>query len=333
MTPRTTATRFGPRIWSSKKSGGGRALSARPSHLANALFSSSIVHTASQFQRRHSLVGWLRDGRRFTTASAARHFGVDARTVRRDLAALREAWGVPFAWDTARGTFVATAPLGALPALPVSGRDLAALLVAQHALVALGDAATAETLCHAADRLAEVLPPSVRVPPAALAEALRFAPPGPATDARSAWHLPLAEAIGAARLVRLRYRSASKDETTQRDVEPYRLVQTAGRWYLVGYCHLRGGWRDFRLDRIETLEETRATFAPRPFDADAYLGESLGMHRGDRTMHVHLRFSARQARWLAEETWHPTQVTTRRADGRLDVRLSVKGRLNRTSRH
>lgn len=280
---------------------------------------------ASQLQRCTQLVQWLQTEQPFTTASAARRLGVTERTLQRDLARLRDGWNIPVVWNATRRSFEATVPVAQIPAVPLSARDLAALLVAQHALTALGDTASAHLVRHAADRLADALPPSVVVPPHALAETVRFVPDGPRTDARGAWHLPLAEAAEGHRVVRLRYRSASKDETTLRDVEPYGLVQNAGRWYLVGYCHLRDGWRDFRLDRIATLETTRATFAPRPFDPDAYLGESLGMHRGDRTHHVHVVFSARQARWLREEVYHGSQVTTQRADGRLDVRLSVQG--------
>ena len=280
---------------------------------------------ASQLQRCTQLLHWLQAGQSFTAVSAAGRLGVTVRTLRRDLDRLRDTWNVPVVWNATRRSFETTVPVAQIPAVPLSGRDFAALLVAQHALTALGDTASADLVRHAADRLADALPPSVAVPPHALADAMRFAPAGPRTDARSAWHLPLAEAVEAHRVVRLRYRSASKDETTLRDIEPYGLVLHAGRWYLVGFCHLRDGWRDFRLDRIETLETTAATFAPRPFDADAYLGESLGMHRGDRTYHVHVVFSARQARWLREEAYHPTQVATLRTDGRLDVQLSVRG--------
>ena len=64
---------------------------------------------------------------------------------------------------------------------------------------------------------------------------------------------------------------------------------------------------------------------PPDFDLEAYLGPAFGMHRGERTYAVHVRFSAYQARWIAEEQWHPSQVMVRRQDGTLDVRMQVTG--------
>ena len=281
--------------------------------------------TYAQTHRLLTLLAWVIDRRRFSATDAMRAFGVSRRTVIRDLDALRDDWRVPLEWDDRAATYLATEPVGAIAPIPIAARDLAAFLVARHALDALGDSATADTLAAVADRLAAALPPSMHVSPHGLARAVRFAPTGPATDTRAPWHLPILRAIEEGRLVRLRYRSASKDEPTLRDIEPYQLVQHAGRWYLVGYCHLRSDWRDLRLDRIETFEETAAVFARRAFDADAYLGASLGMHRGDRPLSVHVRFTPRQARWITGETYHETQVLARRADGSVDLRIQVAG--------
>ncbi len=51
------------------------------------------------------------------------------------------------------------------------------------------------------------------------------------------------------RRVRMAYQSRS-DEQTEREFDPYGLVYRAGRWYIVGWCHLRRGLRSFRLDRV-----------------------------------------------------------------------------------
>lgn len=68
--------------------------------------------------------------------------------------------------------------------------------------------------------------------------------------------LPLRRAVEAREVVRLTYRSASKDQTTVRDVEPWALVADAGAWYLEAWCRLARGPRHFRVDRIRALEPT-----------------------------------------------------------------------------
>ncbi|MBA3372924.1 MAG: WYL domain-containing protein [Actinomycetota bacterium] len=66
----------------------------------------------------------------------------------------------------------------------------------------------------------------------------------------------LRHAVDDGEVLRLVYRSASKAQTTQRDVEPWAVVGWGGSWYLQGWCRLATAPRDFRLDRIRSLEPT-----------------------------------------------------------------------------
>jgi proteasome accessory factor C len=68
----------------------------------------------------------------------------------------------------------------------------------------------------------------------------------------------LQRAIDNGRALRLRYYSASRDETGERTVDPLRLFEADGRSYLEAWCRQAEGMRVFRLDRIEdvtTLDE------------------------------------------------------------------------------
>lgn len=70
-------------------------------------------------------------------------------------------------------------------------------------------------------------------------------------------HLPeLRDALTRRRVVRLTYRSESKAETSEREVEPWALTAAAGAWYLQGWCRVAQGPRDFRLDRVRALAVT-----------------------------------------------------------------------------
>lgn len=57
-------------------------------------------------------------------------------------------------------------------------------------------------------------------------------------------------AVEAGERLHLRYHSASRDEVTERDVEPMRVLNVDGRWYLEGWCRRADGVRMFRLDRV-----------------------------------------------------------------------------------
>lgn len=64
----------------------------------------------------------------------------------------------------------------------------------------------------------------------------------------------LSVAVAERRAVRLVYAGASRDEVTQRVVEPEEIVRHAGRSYLAAWCRDAGAQRTFRLDRVRALE-------------------------------------------------------------------------------
>lgn len=63
----------------------------------------------------------------------------------------------------------------------------------------------------------------------------------------------LAEALSGRARLQLRYVSAYQVETV-REVEPLEVMPLGDYLYLRAYCHLRGGERTFRLDRIIAME-------------------------------------------------------------------------------
>lgn len=64
----------------------------------------------------------------------------------------------------------------------------------------------------------------------------------------------LREAAANQKVVHITYRSVAKEETTERDIEPWSVFATIGRWYVVGHCRLVDDQRTFRIDRIRELE-------------------------------------------------------------------------------
>ena len=80
---------------------------------------------------------------------------------------------------------------------------------------------------------------------------------------------------------------------TERHVEPFRLVSSGRRWYLVAYDVERGAWRSFRMDRLSAPSGTGARFAPRRLpaeDAAAFVRD--GIDAAVATVSVGARVSA-----------------------------------------
>jgi proteasome accessory factor B len=62
---------------------------------------------------------------------------------------------------------------------------------------------------------------------------------------------PLTTAVSARRPVRFPYRGARDDEARERSVQPWGVVSSRGRWYVVGHDTDRDAVRVFRLSRIQ----------------------------------------------------------------------------------
>ena len=78
-------------------------------------------------------------------------------------------------------------------------------------------------------------------------------------------------AISRRKTIRFTYYSIGRDERSEREIDPYSLLYSAGNWYMVGFSHERDATRIFRLSRIEgrITFKTRAEHdfpAPQDFD-------------------------------------------------------------------
>lgn len=125
-------------------------------------------------------------------------------------------------------------------------------------------------------------------------------------------HLPHFQAVGTALLRRHRldilYRGRSRDENSQREVSPQRLIHYRDNWYLDAWCHWRQGLRSFSVDAIERVAVLdKPAIDVSAMELDAQLGAGYGIFAGRHVRWATLRFSAERARWVAAEVWHAQQ--------------------------
>ncbi len=202
--------------------------------------------------------------------------GIDRRTVRRDIEALREL-GIPVEGQRGVGGGYAMRPGFRLPPLMLRDDEAVAVALGVVAAGRLGLAGSPESAATALEKIHRALPEQLRRRVQSLEATLDFtaaaaaAVPVPADTA-----LVLAEAIRRRRRVRASYRSFA-GERTRREVSPYGLVVHSGRWYLAAHDHLREELRTFRVDRMRRVTAVAAAGEPAPegFDAVAHVSTSL----------------------------------------------------------
>ncbi len=127
----------------------------------------------------------------------------------------------------------------------------------------------------------------------------------------------LSGALAAGRRVHLRHYAPRRDEATERDVDPMRLLVVEGRTYLEGWCRRAEGVRLFRLDRVLSVDvldvPAEVPENAEPVDVDAGL---FTASPSDLLVEIEL---APAARWIAES--YPCESVTDLGDGRLRIGL------------
>ena len=102
------------------------------------------------------------------------------------------------------------------------------------------------------------------------------------------------------RKLRIRYRSGSKAEASNRTVRPYALVVASGHWYLLAHCESKGDVVSFRLDRMEGVEQLDDVYEiPTTFSVDEHLNDRKVLRAGAPAK-MRVCYSPRIARWIAE---------------------------------
>jgi predicted DNA-binding transcriptional regulator YafY len=66
------------------------------------------------------------------------------------------------------------------------------------------------------------------------------------------------------------------EPSCRRVIDPYGVLYWNNRWYMVGFCHLRNEIRNFRVERILSLQRTNMMFKrPEPFSAREFFLDNL----------------------------------------------------------
>ncbi len=186
-----------------------------------------------------------------------------------------------------------------------------ALVVAARSLAAVPGLQERDALARATAKLETALGPAVEPGADRVAVVL---------DAEGETLRSLRAALEAGRRVHLRYHAAGRDEMTERDVDPMRLLSVDGRWYLEGWCRRVDDVRLFRLDRILSAELLE-TVAEVPEEAEPRdMSEGLFRPAPDDPVVV-LELTAAAA-WVSD--YYPCEDVVELPDGGQRVTLRAR---------
>jgi predicted DNA-binding transcriptional regulator YafY len=207
-------------------------------------------------------------------AELAERLEVDLRTVQRYIVRLKDL-SIPVESSRGVGGAYRLKPGFRLPPLLLTNEEAFALSLGLHSLRQVGLSAFAPATEGALAKLRRVMPEALRESIRTVDDVVAIEP-GPWVVTTSVESLiRAASAIRIGRRVRFDYESG-EGARTRRQIEPYAVMHTDGRWYLIGYCLTRKAMRTFRLDRVTELALGAGTFKrPADFDARRYMQTSM----------------------------------------------------------
>ncbi|MFJ3516393.1 MULTISPECIES: helix-turn-helix transcriptional regulator [unclassified Streptomyces] len=247
-----------------------------------------------------SLLSLLQTPREWPGSELAQRLRVSARTIRRDIERLRELGYPVEATLGAEGGYRLVAG-AAMPPLLLDDEEAVAIAVGLRAGAGHAIEGVEEASVRALAKLEQVLPSRLRHRVSALQSATIALTRGDGASVDPRTLTVMAAAVAGPERLRFAYRAGNGAET-RRLVEPYRLVSTGSRWYLVAYDLEREDWRTFRVDRVDEAFATGARFTRRDLPMEAEEFVRRGLRGGEKQPYrVEVSFAAGPAElpaWL-----------------------------------
>ena len=273
-----------------------------------------------EIYRLHGLL----DGRRTGIARAdlVRDHGFAASTLARLVRDLREKLGAPLVHDAERGGYrydTADGRFG-LPGLWFSADELLTLVTLKHLLANLEPGLLDDHLRPLHTRIDQLLA-SHHLGVGEANQRIRLL--AMATRPKNPRHFQtVAGAVLQRHRLMIEYYNRERDKIGTRTVSPQRLVHYRDNWYLDAWCHERKAMRVFAVECIRAVEPlAKRAKAVSESTLNRELGSSYGIFAGLPGAVAVLAFTAKRARWVAGETWHPEQQTRWLKDGRYELRV------------
>ena len=111
------------------------------------------------------------------------------------------------------------------------------------------------------------------------------------------------------------YVKHTEHSTASRLVDPLKLVNYQGRWYLLAWCSLRQENRLFHLSKISAASLTDRAVCHHMDSDDDYLTGVFGIFKGKARFTASISLTGMAAERVRSQHWHPAQVVEEQKEG------------------
>ncbi len=282
------------------------------------------VHTQFQMERVFRIMELINSRNYPDVQRFIEEFGVDRRTIMRDLRFLRESLGAPLVYDKNKKGYCFTDYFTITPPKKLDELDLLTLQFLQHSLMAYRSTGIGKKMLESFEHMFGLLTGDTRW--RELDSMVAFRGEAQTIDPNQELNTLklIFSAIRSKSVLSFTYHPRKKP-ADKREVEPHLLAVHKGRWYLYGIdCSIRA-LRTFAIGRITEIKCTHKGFhhLGEPITPDSLFRYSFGMMAEEgEPKEVVIDFNRDAADLIRESLWHPEQKLENLENG--GVRFRVK---------
>lgn len=209
----------------------------------------------NRIDRLFGILLLLQTKKHVTADQISSRFEISVRTVYRDIKALAEQ-GIPISFEQPKGYFIVQGYF--LPPVSFNSEEANALLIMERLVTGFADKSIRNHYGTALNKVKAVLKNAQKEKLEFLNDNIKMQLPECINNDYE--HLSvLQNSISAQCIIDISYNN-NLNIPSKREVEPIGLIFYAFNWHLIGWCHLRNEYRDFRVSRIASIRQSDTPF-------------------------------------------------------------------------
>ena len=270
---------------------------------------------STKLERVDAIVKEVNRGRYPSVAALCDKFEIKPRTLHEDIRFIKDRMRIELVFDKNKNGYFNSTPNAKLPEFDLSPDELMALVLSKEMLLKYSGKAFRIQLEEALEKIVGRLVNSGTLSEEQMRSVVQFIPGGVAeTDGKLLRQLK--DACNKQFSIEIDYYAAYTGLTSTRMVDPYKVQEFQGAWYIVGWCHMRKELRHFAVHRIRDYKILRKKFEVKAgVNVEEWISSAFQLEHGDGEQLVRIKFTPVGARFALERIWHPSQKVTTHSDG------------------
>lgn len=277
-----------------------------------------LDETPKRFDRIVAILIQLQSKKIVKAQELADRFEVSLRTIYRDIRTL-EASGVPIYSEA--GVGYALLEGYRLPPVMFTREEVSSFIAAEKLMQKFTDPSLRSHYASAMYKLKSVLRSTDKDWLSTIESKVVMQNVEPLFNHKSPNTLTLLfESIAEKTQIILSYKTLESEAATNRNIEPVGVFHDHNNWYFLGYCHLRKDYRQFRTDRIQSIQKTECIFTIEHDSLETYLNKTETVP----TVKVRILVEKKVLNYLRYEQKYHGFVSEKEIDGQIEMTFMAR---------